>query len=152
MSDCGCHVRSHRKGDQRGRCRADQSRGKKHLGDRSGKITQQDLPPLVAKMTPEAEQSAQAYRGNELHRLKIKNDFRIFLRSDRRQQLQAQVLCYAFRVNLGSSNGKHQNPILDLALQVLERRLSHDCESSGDDSPWAVYWQREVKAIPAQHR
>src|SRR5437016_11573480 len=80
-------------------------------------------------MTPKVEQSPQASGGNELHGLKVEHDFRILLRTHGRQQLQTQVLRHAFRMNLGGSDGDHQDSILDLAPQMLELRLSHDCES-----------------------
>src|SRR5439155_18586676 len=147
MGDCGRHVRRHGEWDERGRGRADQARGKKHFRHGSGEITQQDLSSLVAEMTSKAEQGAQAGRGDELHGLKIEHHFWVFLRTDGRQQLQAQVLRHAFRVNLGGSDGQYQDLILDLALQILKRRLSHGCESASWSSPWKVYWQRPIKAI-----
>src|SRR5437773_5866940 len=79
MGDCGRYVRRHGKWDERGRGRADQARGKKHLGHRSGEITQQDLSSLVAEMTSKAKQGAQAGGGDELHGLKIEHHFWVFL-------------------------------------------------------------------------
>ncbi len=140
------HVRRHGEGDVRRGGRADHSRRKKHLGHLGRQVAKQELAAFLAQMTPEGEKSTQTRRGNQFHGLKIEDDLRILLPADGRQQVEAQVLCHAFRVNFSGGDRQDQNTLLHPTFQVFERRLSHVASRRAEDSPGPMYRQRGVKA------